>query len=148
VLDPAEGGVAEQVRDRTEGRGADACLEVTGNYAALHEAIRSVAYGSRVCAAGFMQGEGHGLRLGEEFHHNRVAVVSTQISGVAPALQHRWDEYRLTSTVMRLAERGRLRLVELITHEFPIADAATAFALLDASPQDALQVVLTVEGLG
>ena len=58
---------------------------MTGNYRALHEAIRSVAYSSRVCAAGFMQGEGLGLRLGEEFHHNRVQVVCSQISGVAPA---------------------------------------------------------------
>ena len=85
MLDAATGDVAEQIRELTDGRGADVCLEVTGNYRALHEAIRSVAYSSRVCAAGFMQGEGLGLRLGEEFHHNRVQVVCSQISGVAPA---------------------------------------------------------------
>jgi threonine dehydrogenase-like Zn-dependent dehydrogenase len=143
VLDPADGDVAKRVRERTAGRGADVCLEVTGNYAALHEAIRTVAYNSRVCAAGFMQGDGRGLSLGEEFHHNRVAVISSQISGVAPHLQHRWDEYRLASTAMRLAERGSLRLLELISHEVPVAEAARAFALLDTAPQDALQVVLT-----
>lgn len=109
VLDPGAGGVAEQIRDLTDGRGADVCLEVTGNYRAMHEAIRSVAYSSRVCVAGFMQGDGVGLRLGEEFHHNRVAVICSQISGVAPALQHRWDGYRLARTAMDLASSSTLR---------------------------------------
>jgi threonine dehydrogenase-like Zn-dependent dehydrogenase len=145
VLDPAEGGVAERVRELTNGRGADVCLEVTGNYRAMHEAIRTVAYSSRVCVAGFMQGEGAGLRLGEEFHHNRVAVISTQISGVAPSLQHRWNADRLARTVMDLAIAGRLRLLELITHTMPLTQAGEAFALLHNHPEEALQVVLSFD---
>jgi 2-desacetyl-2-hydroxyethyl bacteriochlorophyllide A dehydrogenase len=145
VLDPADGQVAERIRDLTEGRGADVCLEVTGNYHALHEAIRSVAYSSRVCVAGFMQGEGAGLRLGEEFHHNRVAVVASQISGVAPALQHRWDAVRLARTAMALAVDGRLELIDLITHTLPLAEAGAAFTMLDQHPEQALQVVLSFD---
>ena len=142
VLDPGEGGVAEGIRALTDGRGADSCLEVSGNYHALHEAIRAVAYNSRVCVAGFMQGEGHGLRLGEEFHHNRVQLVCAQISGVSPALDHRWDEYRLQRTAVELAVSGRLRVTELITHEFALEDGAEAFRLLDVATTDVLQVVL------
>ena len=145
VLDPIEGDVAERIRGLTGGRGADVCLEVTGNYRALHEAIRSVAYNSRVCAAGFLQGEGTGLRLGEEFHHNRVQVISSQISGVAPALQHRWDRYRLTTTVMDFAVGGQLKLAELITHTIPHSKADWAFTMLDENPGDALQVILSFE---
>jgi Zn-dependent alcohol dehydrogenase len=37
VLDPADGEIAERIHDLTDGRGADACLEISGNYAALHE---------------------------------------------------------------------------------------------------------------
>nr|WP_294691251.1 zinc-binding alcohol dehydrogenase [uncultured Friedmanniella sp.] len=145
VLDATQGGVAERIRELTGGRGADACLEVTGSYRALHEAIRSVAYSSRVCAAGFMQGDGVGLRLGEEFHHNRVQLVCSQISGVAPALQHRWDAYRLARTAMDLAVAGRLRLTELISHTMPMAEAPEAFRLLDEHPEQALQVVLNFD---
>jgi threonine dehydrogenase-like Zn-dependent dehydrogenase len=145
VLDAGEGEVAERIRELTGGRGADVCLEVTGNYGALHEAIRSVAYSSRVCAAGFMQGEGAGLRLGEEFHHNRVSVVCSQISGVAPQLQHRWDGYRLARTAIDLCTSGRLRVLELITHSYPLARAGEAFTLLDQTPAQALQVVLTFD---
>lgn len=145
VLDAAGGEVAEQIRELTSGRGADVCLEVTGDYRALHEAIRSVAYSSRVCAAGFMQGDGVGLRLGEEFHHNRVNVVCSQISGVAPSLQHRWDGYRLARTAMDLATSGRLRLLDLISHTYPLPDAGAAFTLLHEHPERALQVVLAVD---
>lgn len=145
VLDATKGQVAEQIHELTKGRGADVCLEVTGSCRALHEAIRSVAYSSRVCTAGFMQGDGVGLRLGEEFHHNRVQLVCSQISGVAPALQHRWDTYRLARTAMDLAVAGRLRLTELISHTVPLADAAAAFMLLDEHPEQALQVVLSFD---
>lgn len=145
VIDPADGDVASTIRGLTEGRGADACLEVSGNYAALHEAVRSVAYSSRVCAAGFFQGEGTALRLGDEFHHNRVQIVGSQISGVAPALRHRWDEFRLTRTAMELAATGALRLEQLVTHRMPIEEAADAFRLLDEGSRDVLQVVLVGE---
>ncbi len=145
VVDATAGGVAERIRDLTGGRGADVCLEVTGSYRALHEAIRSVAYSSRVCAAGFMQGDGMGLRLGEEFHHNRVQLVCSQISGVAPALQHRWDGDRLARTAIDLAVSGRLRLTELISHTVPMAEAPAAFTLLDEHPEQALQVVLSFD---
>lgn len=142
VVDAAAGEVAEHIRELTDGRGADVCLEVAGHYGALHEAIRSVARNSRVVVAGFFQGEGLGLRLGEEAHHNRPQLVVSQIGGLAPALQHRWDHYRLQSSFMRLAAAGRLRLEKLVTHVIPAHDAAAAFELVDTSSAEALQVVL------
>ncbi|MET0590777.1 MAG: oxidoreductase, partial [Naasia sp.] len=109
--------------------------------------IRSVAYSSRVCVAGFMQGDGVGLRLGEEFHHNRVAVICSQISGVAPVLRHRWDEYRLQRTAVDLAVSGRLRVTELISHTMPLEQGREAFELLDGAPRDVLQVVLDAKAV-
>lgn len=141
ALDPA-GGVAERVKELTGGRGADVSIEVSGVAAALNEAIRATAYSARVVAMGFYQGGANGLYLGEEFHHNRVAIVGSQISGVAPELSGRWDRSRLARTVMELQARGALRLEPLITHTYPFARAAEAFALLDRDPSEALQVVL------
>ena len=143
VIDASAGQVAEQIRVLTGGRGADVCLEISGHYAALEEAIRSVAYSSRVVAAGFFQGGGEPLRLGEEFHHNRISVICSQISGVAPALQHRWNEYRLATTAVELATEGRIDFKGLISHEYPIDRAPEAFELLDHRPSETLQVVLS-----
>jgi 2-desacetyl-2-hydroxyethyl bacteriochlorophyllide A dehydrogenase len=142
ALDPASEDVATAVREMTDDRGADVVIEMSGAYQALQEAVRTVAYSSRVVAGGFFQGEGVPLRLGEEFHHNRVTIVGSQISGVAPHLRHRWDELRMSNTALELAADGRLALGPLVTHVLPDSEAPAAFELLDENPQDALQVVL------
>jgi len=126
----------------TGDRGADVCIEATGAPAALHEAIRAAGYSATVVALGFFQGDGRDLRLGEEFHHNRITVVSSQISGVTPRLAHRWNRQRLEETVMTLQQDGRLRLRDLITDVVPFSRASQAFEKLERRPDEALQVVL------
>jgi threonine dehydrogenase-like Zn-dependent dehydrogenase len=142
VVDFTKGSPAEEIKALTENRGADVCIEISGSYRALHEAIRSTAYNSKVVSSGFYQGEGAGLYLGEEFHHNRVNVVSSQIFGVSLALDHRWTVGRLERTVMGLAAEQKLGLKQLVTHVFGLEEADEAFRLLDEDPAEAVQVVL------
>jgi 2-desacetyl-2-hydroxyethyl bacteriochlorophyllide A dehydrogenase len=132
----------EQVKLLTGGRGADVSIEITGSYRALHEAIRSTAYNARVVTAGFFQGEGAGLALGEEFHHNRIQLVCSQVAGIGPHLGGRWDRARLQRTVLGLAARRQLDLGALVTHVISVEEAASAFEILDRQPEHALQVVL------
>jgi threonine dehydrogenase-like Zn-dependent dehydrogenase len=146
VLDPTSGGVAEIIKERTGRRGADACIEVSGNTAALAEAIRAVAYSARVVALGFFQGEARGLQLGDEFHHNRIELISSQISGVAPEASYRWSKQRLWQTAIRLQHEGSLTLVPLITDIVPFSDAPAMFARLDAGGEGIMQSVLKFEG--
>ncbi len=142
VLDPTACSVADAIKTETGGRGADVCIEVSGVPAALAEAMRTVAYASRVVAMGFVQGEARGLMLGEEFHHNRIELISSQISGVAPEIGHRWDKPRLWQAAVRLQHEGRLNLLPLITHTAPFVEAPEMFARLDAGAPDMLQCVL------
>lgn len=142
TLNARDGGVAESLRAATEGRGADVAIEISGVHAALHDAIRSVTAGGRVIASGFYQGDGTGLRLGDEFHHNRVQIVCSQIGGVPPQLSHRWTVERLQRTFLRLVADGLVDVHSLVSHTVPVADAADAYVLLDQRPAEALQVVL------
>jgi 2-desacetyl-2-hydroxyethyl bacteriochlorophyllide A dehydrogenase len=142
VLNARTERVAERVRDLTSGTGADTAVELSGAYAALHEAVRATTVGGRVVAAGFYQGGGDGLRLGEEFHHNRIELVSSQIGGVPPRLSGRWSVDRLQQTFLDLVADGRVEVKPLVSHQIPVADATTAYRLLDERPQDALQIVL------
>jgi len=135
----APGTAAEAIRSLG---GADTAIELSGVYAALHEAIRAVGVGGRVVASGFYQGEGNGLRLGEEFHHNRVELVSSQIGGVPLELAGRWSVDRLQKTFLGLVGKGAVDVDPLISHRVPIEDAADAYTLLDTRPGDALQVLL------
>ena len=82
VLNVAEIDAPSRIKELTGGVGADVSIEITGHATALHDAIRATAYNSRVVVSGFFQGDAKGLRLGEEFHHNRIDLVCSQISGV------------------------------------------------------------------
>jgi threonine dehydrogenase-like Zn-dependent dehydrogenase len=142
VLDAAEGDVAARIKDMTGGRGADVCVEASGSTRALHTAIGACAYASRVVALGFYQGEAGGLLLGEEFHHNRIDLACSQIGGIAPELQHRWDRARLVRTFLDLALDGSIRVADLVTHRVPLSEAGSLYRLLDESPGSVLQSVL------
>lgn len=133
---------AEAIKDLTDGKGADVCIEVSGAAPALADAIRAVAYASRVVAMGFYQGEVAGLRLGDEFHHNRIELISSQISGVAPAASHRWSKPRLWRTAVELQHSGVLNLLPLITHAAPFAEAPELFRRLDDGEAGMLQAML------
>jgi threonine dehydrogenase-like Zn-dependent dehydrogenase len=142
VLDPSNGPVPEQIKDLTAGRGADVCIEASGSTRALNDAIRACAYNSRVVALGMYPGQAQGLFLSEEFHHNRVTVVCSQIGGIAPELQHRWDRLRLVHTFMDLAMEGRVECTRLISHRVPATEAAAMYEMIDERPRDILLAVL------
>ncbi|MFE5291855.1 zinc-binding alcohol dehydrogenase [Isoptericola sp. NPDC056618] len=131
-----------QVRELTGSTGVDVAIELSGNYHALQSATRVVGPDGTVVASGFYQGEAQPLRLGDEFHHNRVQIVASQIGGVPPRLHARWDVPRLQRTVVDLLAQGTPDVRELISHRYPIADAAAAYELLDTDGAAALQVVL------
>lgn len=136
------GGAGAAVRELVGAQGVDASIELSGSHRALHEAIRSVGVDGLVVASGFYQGEGIGLRLGEEFHHNRVRLVSSQIGGTPLPLGLRWNQRRLVATVLDEIATGRVRVAPLVTDVLDAVDVAEGFARLDAGNAETLQVVL------
>ena len=141
VTATVDGGAGAAVRSWSDG-GVDTAIELSGAVPALHEAIRSVVVDGTVVAAGFYQGGAGALRLGEEFHHNRVKVVASQISGTPLALGPRWDPARLVRIVMEQVLDGHLDVLSLVTDVVDAADVAGAFVRLDAADPAVLQVVL------
>jgi threonine dehydrogenase-like Zn-dependent dehydrogenase len=146
ALDPGAKGAAEAIKDLTDGRGADCCIEVSGAPPALADAIRAVAYSARVVAMGFFQGEARGLHLGAEFHHNRVELVCSQISGVAAEASYRWSKPRLWRTAVELQHQGLLNLIPLISHVVPFVEAPALFARLDGGEPGIMQAMLDFGG--
>lgn len=146
VIDYTTQDAAVVIRELTENRGADVSIEVSGIYTALADAIRSTAYNSKVIVAGFFQGGGTALSLGEEFHHNRIQIICSQISGVNPRLDHRWNELRLAQTFMSTCARGLVNAHALVSHVLPATEAGQAFMMLHERPAECVQVVLDFTG--
>lgn len=142
VAADVEGGAGAAVRAWSGGAGADSAIEISGSDRALHEAIRSVVVDGKVVASGFYQGGAANLRLGEEFHHNRVSIVASQIGGTPVALGGRWHQRRLVQVFMGLVLSGRVDATSLVTDLVPAREVAGAFATLHAGDPRTLQVVL------
>jgi 2-desacetyl-2-hydroxyethyl bacteriochlorophyllide A dehydrogenase len=137
-----EGGAGALIRSWVGESGVDSAIELSGSYGALHEAIRSVGVDGNVVASGFYQGDAVGLRLGEEFHHNRVRVMSSQIGGTPVPLGPRWSQRRLLAAFFGQLAAGRVSVAPLVTDVLGAADVAAAFEVLDAGLPHTLQVVL------
>ena len=141
VAATVDGGAGAAIR-AWSGGGVDAAIELSGNDRALHEAVRSVVVDGTVAASGFYQGGAEHLRLGEEFHHNRVRIVASQIGGTPIALGPRWDQPRLVRTFMDQVRRGQVDARSLVTDVVDAVDVATVFERLDRGDAEILQAVL------
>ncbi|MEW6242469.1 MAG: oxidoreductase, partial [Chloroflexota bacterium] len=60
---------------------------------------------------------------------------------IAPELSARWDKARRFDAAWNALQK--IKPEKWITHRFPLGQAAEAYKLLDESPQDAIQVLLT-----
>ncbi len=142
VHDPAAADIGLALK--TGRAGADVAIEFSGRYEALHAAIRCVRPGGLVVAAGFYQGGGTALRLGEEWLHNRVSMVASSRGWGSSHRDHpRWDRARLRGTALGLLLDPELALESLVSHRFPFSRAADAYALLDEGRDDVLKMIFT-----
>jgi threonine dehydrogenase-like Zn-dependent dehydrogenase len=138
--------VAAAVHDMTGGAGADAAIEASGSYAGLHEAIRCLRVGGRVATVASYHGDQLGLRLGEEYHRNRITLISSMtINGCDQRTHPLWTLDRLNATARQLIADQVVRTDGMITHRVPFRRAAEAYALIANTPQDTIKVVLTYD---
>jgi 2-desacetyl-2-hydroxyethyl bacteriochlorophyllide A dehydrogenase len=144
TLDPESSDVGREIKLAAGGGGADVAIEFSGRYEALHEALRCVRLAGSVVAAGFyVGGSPPALRLGEEFHHNRLTLVGSMSGWGAPHREPGWDRPRLRATALDLLAAGRLDVAAFITHRIPFERAAEAYELIGRRPEETLRVVLT-----
>jgi NADPH:quinone reductase-like Zn-dependent oxidoreductase len=138
-----ERDVAASLKRQHGSEGIPVAFECSGSTAALHEAIRVVKRRGLVVGAGFYQGEGRGLSLGDEFHHNGIRVACGQIGNVHPST----DWAGLRARTIELRRSGAVALGELPRLTLPVERVAEGFAAL-GRPADVLQVALTYDGAG
>jgi 2-desacetyl-2-hydroxyethyl bacteriochlorophyllide A dehydrogenase len=137
---PVDAGLVDAVLELTEGRGVDVAVEASGNPVGLQDCIDATAFAGRVVVASWYGSRDVSLNLGGRFHRGRTRIMSSQVSTLDPALAPRWDRARRSSLVSALLQE--LPLDPLITHRFPLSQAAAAYELLDREAGECLQVVL------
>jgi NADPH:quinone reductase-like Zn-dependent oxidoreductase len=129
--------VAAVVKRRFGSEGIAIAWECTGSTLALNEAIRVVQRRGTVVATGFYQGDGTGLLLGDEFHHNGVRIACAQIGNVHPSFT--WPSLRRRT--IELVVGGSIKLGGMPRLTIPVDRVAYGFEALQR-PAEVLQVAL------
>jgi 2-desacetyl-2-hydroxyethyl bacteriochlorophyllide A dehydrogenase len=121
--------------------GADLCYEISGNPAALDQAIAATGFSGRVVIGSWYGLKRSDLNLGGRFHRSRVRLIGSQVSSIAPELTGRWNKTRRYHATWEML--AQVKPARFITHRFPLAQAAQAYELIDQHPEDVIQVILT-----
>jgi 2-desacetyl-2-hydroxyethyl bacteriochlorophyllide A dehydrogenase len=123
----------------TDAGNPDLIVEVSGNPQALNAAVACAGFDARIIIGSWYGQKQAHLDLGGAFHRNRVRLLSSQVSTVAPQRSGRWDRARRTALAWEWLRR--IPVQELITHRVPLDDAPTIYRLLDERPEGILQAV-------
>lgn len=137
--DRVVGGYRERPTQASQ-LGVDVAVEVSGNSRALHDAIRATRFGGRVCVLSFYGGEATGLRLGEEFHLNRLELITARAESLPLRDAPGWTLARLATVALSWLAEGRLRADGIVTPIVPFAESAAAYREIDEHPERSIKL--------
>jgi len=125
----------------TADSGADLIYEVSGVPDALNLAIDCCAYSGRIVIGSWYGNKSAAIQLGGVAHRNRIQLISSQVSTIAPDLTGRWHKTRRFQTAWDMIRRVQPQ--QLITHRVSLEQADSMYQLLDKSPEKVLQAIIT-----
>ena len=118
----------------------DLTYELSGTPAALDQALAVTGFKGRVVIGSWYGDRRVDLDLGGAFHRSRMTLVSSQVSTIDPQWEGRWDRERRGAVAWRLL--ADLDPETLVTHRFPLSQAAAAYDMVDRHQGETVQVLL------
>lgn len=141
----------EAIREMTEGRGADVCIDAVGMEAerSVWDKLGNVAHlqlgtinALRMCLSAVRRG-GHVSIVGvyamsyDNFPIGQAFDKGVKLSmGQAPV-------HRYVDELIRHVEKGAIELDDIITHRLPLTEVADAYDMFNLKKDNCLKVVLT-----
>ncbi len=134
-------------RHGPQDRGADVAFQCRGQVEALAGALRTLRPQGTAIDLAFYTGGAGALRLGEEFHHNGLAVRCAQIGRVPRGLAHAWDRERLSrETIALVRAHGPALREHLVSDVVALDEAPALMRALAARERHVLQAVFAGPG--
>ena len=132
-FDPTNGKLVEEVKTRTEGRGADAVLVAVAHPAVVEEALAAARPGGRVL---LFAANDPVTRVG--FPASAVGIDEKEILGSYSAAVDIQEE------AAALVLQKKLPVMEIVTHRFPLARIQEGLELAANPTSESLKVLITL----
>ena len=115
TVDPTSEDLAQVVAEHTDGLGADVIIICIGVPGLVNDAFELARLGGRINVFAGLANEGWAEVEANLIHYNQL-----EVTGVTGA---RRSDYEVA---LRLIESGRVDVSQMVTHRFPLEDAAEA----------------------
>ena len=138
ALDPTEVDAGLEIKERSDGIGAEITFETSGSYRAFEDAMRATCYAGTLVSTAYYHGS-QGLRLAGEWHRNRIQVISSRACS-EPLPQASWNFARIREESLALLLEDRLQADDLIDPIVPFAKAADAYHEINENPEYSIKL--------
>jgi threonine dehydrogenase-like Zn-dependent dehydrogenase len=106
-------------------------------------ALKLAAYGGRVCCVGLMEAP-YPIAFHPEFISRELTLIAAHQPHcpIADNIYWHWTQQENRKLVLEMLADHRLRVSEMITHRFPVAQAPQAYELLKTGDPGMLGAML------
>lgn len=136
VLDPTVCDAGLEIKKATHKRGADVCIDYSGNHRALQAALRGVAYGGTVVAGAWPGSYPAGLDFGAEAHMNRPRIVFSRACSEPNPDYPRWNEQRIFDVCWQLLTSDRIVCEPIVQPVVAFEDLLEEYPKIAAHPEE------------
>jgi threonine dehydrogenase-like Zn-dependent dehydrogenase len=128
VVDVSEGNALEQIRALTGGRGADVCIDCSGNPAGQNLALDAAAKLGKVAFVG--ESSSATINPSDQFLRKELEVIGGWVFPI-----YEWDE------MVRFLVQHKITPEQTVSHRFGLDDAAKAFDMVSKRQADKVMFV-------
>ena len=130
VTIPGGDNVIEQVRDLTEGRGADLTIETTGVLKQLENSVHMTRFGGKVLMFGIYTAKEGALPF-YDLYFKEVSLISARVA--------KPEDYTAS---IALVERRQVTLEPLVSDVMPLAELKAAIGLLGSDSGQRMKIIM------
>ncbi|HEY4491042.1 MAG TPA: zinc-binding dehydrogenase, partial [Acidobacteriota bacterium] len=130
TANPDADTLTRQIKDITDGRGADAVLEAVGSPAALDLALQTARAGAVVSIAGYHTESIYELPIQLAYTKNLTVRIG------------RCNARKYIPLLLPLVEQRKIPLTEILTHVLPLSEGVRGYEMFDRRLDSAIKVIL------